>query len=218
MGMVVMFDVVGTLFSFRRVRLAIAPYHPYPDLVRRLCFSRLWQTAFATTLAGGYASIDELSASTLGQVLSLSGIPMGALRQVLAAFGDLEPRDDAAACLARLTATGSTLLALTNDSVESTRSMLAKAQLDRYFDDVVSADEARAHKPHPSAYRLALRRGGVGPEAAVVVSTHAWDVTGAAAVGMNTVWVSGVERLWPLPGGPPGRSVERLGGVPEAVI
>src|SRR5438034_113595 len=38
------------------------------------------------------------------------------------------------------------------------------------------------------------------PAAAVtMIAAHAWDVVGARAVGMDTVWVTRVERCWPLP-------------------
>jgi 2-haloacid dehalogenase len=62
----------------------------------------------------------------------------------------------------------------------------------------------RIFKPHPTVYQLALDRLGVPPHEIAFQSSNAWDVCGAAACGLRTVWIN---RL----GMPP----ERLPGVAE---
>ena len=50
-----------------------------------------------------------------------------------------------------------------------------------------------------------------------MVAAHAWDVQGAAAVGLRTIWVSRVEKAWGFPARPPGVTAASLGDVPRLV-
>jgi len=50
-----------------------------------------------------------------------------------------------------------------------------------------------------------------------MVAAHGWDVTGADAAGMDTVYVRSLEGRWPLPGEPPGQALPSLAEVPQAV-
>jgi 2-haloacid dehalogenase len=57
-------------------------------------------------------------------------------------------------------------------------------------------------KPAPAAYRMVLQAEAVSAEHAVMVAAHDWDIAGAQAVGMQTVFVARGDRV-PLPGWPP---------------
>ena len=45
-------------------------------------------------------------------------------------------------------------------------------------------------KPAPAAYQVALDATGVEPQQAAMVAVHPWDLHGAAAAGMRTIWVN----------------------------
>ncbi|MFE2425067.1 haloacid dehalogenase type II [Streptomyces hokutonensis] len=53
----------------------------------------------------------------------------------------------------------------------------------------LSAEDARAYKPAPEVYRLAVDAAGCPPERVLMVAAHAWDLRGAQAVGMRTAYV-----------------------------
>ena len=53
------------------------------------------------------------------------------------------------------------------------------------FDAVVTAERAGFYKPHPRPYRLALEALGAAPEATLFVAGSAYDLVGAAAIGMK---------------------------------
>ena len=67
----------------------------------------------------------------------------------------------------------------------------------------LSAEDAAAYKPDPAVYRLALDVAALAPERVLMVATHAWDLRGAAALGMRTAYV---ER----PVGDPPTSTDRV--------
>lgn len=53
----------------------------------------------------------------------------------------------------------------------------------------MSAEDARAYKPAPEVYELALDAAGRPAERVLMVAAHAWDLRGAQAVGMRTAYV-----------------------------
>ena len=57
----------------------------------------------------------------------------------------------------------------------------------------------RNYKPHPELYRHALNELGLDADRATLIAAHAWDIVGARAVGMEAVWVTRLEWVWPLP-------------------
>jgi 2-haloacid dehalogenase len=53
----------------------------------------------------------------------------------------------------------------------------------------LSAESARAYKPAPEVYRLALDAAGCPPEKVLMVAAHAWDLRGAQAAGLRAAYV-----------------------------
>lgn len=66
---------------------------------------------------------------------------------------------------------------------------------------IVTAERAGWYKPRPEAYRLALEELGVPAEQTLFVAGSAYDLSGAADVGMPVFWHNRAE-LPPPPGAP----------------
>jgi 2-haloacid dehalogenase len=58
------------------------------------------------------------------------------------------------------------------------------------LDSVLSVDAIAKYKPAPAVYALATRQLGADPDELLFVSANAWDVAGAAAAGLVTVWIN----------------------------
>ncbi|MCB0596069.1 MAG: HAD hydrolase-like protein, partial [Phaeodactylibacter sp.] len=56
-------------------------------------------------------------------------------------------------------------------------------------DEIISADQIRQYKPVPGVYQLAEKGLKLPAENLLFVSSNTWDVAGAAAYGLQTVWV-----------------------------
>jgi len=65
---------------------------------------------------------------------------------------------------------------------------LAAARTGIAFDTIVTAERAGFYKPHPRPYRLALDELGVRPQDCLFVAGSAYDLYGAAAVGLPVYW------------------------------
>ena len=55
---------------------------------------------------------------------------------------------------------------------------------------MLSAEDAGIYKPHREIYHWSAIRLGIRPEAGMMVSSHGWDVGGAAWAGMRSAFVA----------------------------
>ena len=86
-----------------------------------------------------------------------------------------------------------------------------------YFDFVVSSERAGRAKPAPEIFRLALADAGIDAhQVAHVGDDPTNDVSGAAAVGMRTVWYNPQRRPWPG-GSVPDATISELSQLHEAL-
>ena len=80
-------------------------------------------------------------------------------------------------------------MAFSNGVEASIRALLANAGVLPHLEDVVSVDDLHTFKPDPEVYAYLARRTGRAPAETWLVSSNAWDVIGAKAVGLRAVWV-----------------------------
>ncbi|MER0443721.1 haloacid dehalogenase type II [Streptomyces sp. Edi4] len=109
-----------------------------------------------------------------------------AIARLASASQRLRPWEDSRAGLARF-AERFPVLGLSNAARATLLRLTAHAGL--RWHQTLSAEGARAYKPAPQVYRLALRAAGCPPERVLMVAAHAWDLRGAQAVGMRTAYV-----------------------------
>lgn len=105
---------------------------------------------------------------------------------------------------------------VTNGPTEVQHAKLELLGIDRLVDFVLVSEEFGVAKPDPAIFHEALRLAGVGPEEAVFVGDSAeFDMAGAQAAGMPTVWVNRHQCPWTLPDPPPTRQIRTLAELPE---
>ena len=96
------------------------------------------------------------------------------------------------------------------------RAKLALLEVDRRVDFVLVSEEFGVAKPDPEIFREALRLAGVKQEEAIFVGDSVeFDMAGARAAGIPTVWVNRDERPWTEPGPPPTRQIRSLAELPQ---
>ncbi|WP_062206753.1 haloacid dehalogenase type II [Streptomyces sp. NBRC 109706] len=141
------------------------------------------------------ATIDRAAALRVARLAGLTS--PSAIERLATASERLSPWDDSASGLARL-AERFPVLGLTHASRATLLRLNAYAGL--RWHQALSAEDARAYKPAPEVYRLAIDAAGCPPERILMVAAHAWDLRGAQAMGLRTAYVH-------RPGGdPPGGS------------
>ncbi|WP_243373649.1 haloacid dehalogenase type II [Geotalea sp. SG265] len=210
MAKVVIFDLVGTLFSLDTVNEQLEKEGLKGDCWFQECI----QAAMAATLAERYLpfrDVVELSLTNLVEIHGLAGVSVPA---VMEGLKELQPLAGTAECLKKLKGQKIRLAILTNSAKPAAVALLERSGLAPYFEMIVSTDEVEKCKPHPSTYLLAMDRLDADAEDCWMVAAHGWDVYGAAAAGLHTVWIMNRDRRWPFPGVPPGATISSLGELP----
>jgi 2-haloacid dehalogenase len=213
------FDAYGTLFDY-----ASAAARCGDALGDRLGpLNTLWrdkqlQYAWLRSLEGRYADFWQVTGEALDFALATLGIASDGLRaRLMNLYLTLEAFPDAPAMLRQVKAAGLKTAILSNGAPTMLAAAIDHAGLGPMLDAVLSVDEVRIYKPHPSVYQLAVDRLGVPAAAIAFLSSNGWDAYGASAFGMRVIWCNRTgARPERLPG-TPDREIGTLAEVPALV-
>jgi len=189
---VLAFDVYGTL---------IDPFHMEEHL--RAAFgerareaSELWRSkqveySFRRALMKKYRTFDICTEQALRFVSAQMGAPLAdnTLRELLAQYLKLPAYSDVPETLARLAARGSKLVAFSNGTESSVQGLLDHAGVLSRFSRIVSVDRIGRFKPDPAVYEFLVDEMREQKEMVWLISSNPFDVIGAKACGLRTVWV-----------------------------
>ena len=101
----------------------------------------------------------------------------------------MAPFPDVVEGLDRLRDAGHELIVITNSARDTGTLHLDRAGLLDRFERVVGVDEVGAYKPDRRVYAYALDQVGAEASDSWFVAAHDWDIVGAHAAGMRTLFV-----------------------------
>lgn len=105
---------------------------------------------------------------------------------------------------------------VTNGPAEVQRAKLDLLGIDGLVDFAVVSEEFGVAKPDPRIFHEALRRAGVDAgEAIFVGDSPEFDMVGARAAGIPSVWVNRNDVAWNEAGPPPAREIRSLNDLPR---
>ncbi|MBL8680788.1 MAG: haloacid dehalogenase type II [Myxococcales bacterium] len=188
----VAFDLF-TLFDPRRVAVACEAHFPSRGAeVAARWRARQFEYAFVHQAAEHYRDFRSITAAALEHTLASSGLELDrASREALVAvYEQLELWPDTRGSLASLRARGLRLAPLANYTPRMLEALLDRSQLRGAFDQLLSTDRARALKPSPRAYQLAVDAFGLARNEIAFAAFGPWDAAGAAWFGFRTFWMN----------------------------
>src|SRR5580658_4144950 len=154
------FDAYGTLFDVNSAARSAQDslgekWQPLAELWR----SKQLQYTWLRGLAGRHADFWQVTADALDFALSTLKLEDPALRaRLMNLYLALSTYPEVPDTLQRLTAAGMKLAILSNGSPAMLAAAVANAGLAGQFDAVLSVEDVKVYKPHPSVYRLACER------------------------------------------------------------
>lgn len=157
---------------------------------------RAWRAAYLrnTYGEGRYRPYEDLVREAAVEV----GLPLALADELAGRYGELQPWPEAADVLRSLP--GVPLAVATNCSERLGR--IAAGRTGTAFAAIVTAERAGFYKPHPAPYRLALAELGVAAAECLFVAGPAYDLAGAAGIGLRVYWHDRIGMAMP-PGAPP---------------
>ena len=144
----------------------------------------LWRAEYLriTYETGRYRPYEDLVADAA----DATGLPRRLSAELAARYDTLQPWPEANGVLTRLHNAGVPLGVVTNCSEVLGRR--AARRLAVPFRVIVTAERAGFYKPQPQPYELALQEIGVAADHCLFVAGSAYDLFGAARVGLPTWW------------------------------
>ncbi|MGW5126585.1 haloacid dehalogenase type II [Streptomyces sp. NPDC004069] len=191
---VVVFDVLGTMVDEPGgLRAAIHDAVPASDDAAVDQLLTVWQEHVEHEQQRiekhnrAYVNSEIIDREAAQRVADRAGLTSPTVIERLATASQrLKPWNDSLAGLTRL-ARRFPVLGLSHASRATLLRLNAYAGL--RWHQALSAEDARAYKPAPEVYRLAVDAAGCPSERVLMVAAHAWDLRGAQTVGMRTAYV-----------------------------
>ncbi len=162
-------------------------------------FQKLLQLSMTSTAVGApFTDFGTMARHAFEAVDATApgGLADDAFAPVGRAMAALPTYPEVPASLARVRDGGWTTMALTNSAQAMVETQMANAGLIDLFDHVVSVEQVQVYKPAPEPYRHAAVVAGTSPSDMWMVACHDWDLAGARAVGMNTVFIRRPAMSW----------------------
>lgn len=207
---VVLFDLGSTLIYFDASWLEVIPRATLVlsdtlrqhglNLPREEFANRFQQRMFEYYRQRETEFIEYTTQRILRDLLAESGlnsISPNLLRRALDDFyattqAHWQVEEDTHPTLTRLVEQGYRLGLISNASdALDVHTLIDKAGLRNYFEQILISAEVGIRKPHPRIFRLALDFFGVSPPQAVMVGdTLGADILGAHQIGMRSIWIT----------------------------
>lgn len=170
--------------------------------------TRQFEYTWLRTLTGSYKDFWHVTEEALVFATKLLKLELTAERRdrLMQAYLQLKAWPDAAAVLRELKASGLNLVFLSNFTKAMLEAGVQSAGLQGIFEPHLSTDLARAFKPDPRSYQLAVDALKLKREEIAFAAFGGWDAAGAKSFGYPTFWVNRMN----LP-------VEELSVAPDAI-
>jgi 2-haloacid dehalogenase len=159
---------------------------------------RRWRAAYLknTYAEGRYRPYETM----VREAAVASGLSGDLGDRLTARYGELASWPEVAEVLGRLQ--GQVPLGIVTNC-SNALAEIAVARTGIALDAVVTAERAGFYKPHPAPYRLALAELGASPRDCLFVAGSAYDLFGAASVGLPVFWHDRIGMEMPPDAPPP---------------
>ncbi|KAH8900450.1 DAO-domain-containing protein [Thozetella sp. PMI_491] len=204
----VVFDVVGTIFSYDNLfdaidtrfgdRLRAAGIQPK---LLGCCWLETAEREYTyLSLSGRYLPFVKVVEGLFYRMLLYGGIEEPRkfaspddLAYIMAEWHKLKPRPGAAECISKLRDAGFTVWCFTAGDIKRVGGYFAQAGVDMPAENLLSCDTAGVAKPQPEAYAPVLKKLSADGKTPWFAAAHMWDVSTARTVGFRGAYCSVLE-------------------------
>lgn len=184
------FDAYGTLFDVSSAARGAEDslgekWQPLAELWR----AKQLQYTWLRSLAGRYVDFWQVTGDALDFAMFTLRIDDPKLRdRLMKLYLVVSAYPEVLETLERLRRAGIRLAILSNGSPAMLAAAAANAGIANLLDAILSVEEVKVYKPHPSVYALVCERLNMVAARVVFVSSNGWDAYSAKAFGFRTLW------------------------------
>ncbi|TDL22506.1 haloacid dehalogenase, type II [Rickenella mellea] len=217
MSTILAFDIYGTLLDTSRMSEALID-HAGLDAPKATEISALWRRyqleyTWRLNSMNLYEPFHQVTRKSFIHAASEHQLSTNeeTITKLMNAYNNLHSFSDASPALRKLTKLdGVECVVFSNGTEHMVRSALTFGGIDSFPKAIYVADSVRKYKPAPEIYQGLLKSVGkeADPQHCWLVSGNPFDVVGACAQGLSTIWVDRAGKGW----------ADRLGGSPTEVV
>jgi 2-haloacid dehalogenase len=219
------FDAYGTLFDVNSAARSARDL-PEEDALGEKWqpLAELWrakqlQYTWLRSLAGQYKDFWQVTGDALDFALSTLHPADPALRdRLMSLYLRLNAYPEVSETLQRLKAAGMNTAILSNGTPDMLAAAVGNAGISNLLDAVLSVEEVKIYKPHPSVYKLACDRLNVAAGQICFVSSNGWDAYSAKAFGLRVVWCNRFGQEPERIPEPPDAQIISLAELPDIIL
>ena len=159
-------------------------------------FSQVWREkqleySFRRGLMQNYQNFSVCTEQAFDYACLLFGIKITPNQKkiLMDGYKILPPHPDVEEGLSKLKAAGFRMFAFSNGRAVDVQTLLDYADIEGYFEGIVSTDDIKSYKPNPGVYAHFLRQSRSTGSEAWLISSNPFDVIGAISAGMHAAWV-----------------------------
>lgn len=187
---IIVFDVYETLLGMGEMERRI---NTLTDSVRgyTIWFEIFMQYCFVSNSLDNYYDFMSIAKASL----QITGAKLGKkisdddAANLLDLLKHLPVLEEVPSCLSELNDEGYIIIALTNAPEKIVCDRMERTGLVSYFQNVLSAEKVKKYKPEKKVYEWAAKKMDVATSEMLMVTSHAWDIAGAANAGMKTAFL-----------------------------
>jgi 2-haloacid dehalogenase len=184
------FDAYGTLFDVNsaaaQAKDALGEkWQPLADLWRAKQLQYTWLRG----LMGRHADFWQVTGDALDYAMGSLKLDDAPLRErLMSLYLTLSAYPEVKHTLELLKAGGFKLAILSNGAPKMLAAAVANSGIADLLDAVLSVEEVKVFKPHPSVYGLATQKFALEREQICFLSSNSWDAHAAKAFGFHVIW------------------------------
>jgi 2-haloacid dehalogenase len=203
------FDAYGTLFDVNSAaRQAQNTLHENWQQLAEVWRTKQLQYTWLRSLTGRHVDFWQITVEALEFALDSLKLVDPQLRiQLMELYLQISAYPDVPNALARLKNGGLKCAILSNGSPNMLAAAVKNAGINNLLDAVLSVEEVKVYKPHPTVYQLAVDRLGLKEGEICFISSNGWDAYSAKAFGFHVIWCNRS-----------GQTPERIPEAPDAEI
>jgi 2-haloacid dehalogenase len=214
------FDAYGTLFDVdSAARTAQNSLGERWQSLAESWRAKQLQYTWLRGLTGHHRDFWQVTGDALDFAMSTMHVEDSALRsRLMNLYLVLSAYPEVPDVLKRLKTAGMKVAILSNGTPTMLAAAAANAGIADLLDAVLSVEEVKVYKPHPSVYRLACERLKVPAGQVCFVSSNGWDAYSAKAFGFRVLWCN---RSGQCPEGipeTPDGEIATLAALPDLVL
>jgi 2-haloacid dehalogenase len=186
------FDAYGTLFDVNAATAHCAEelggkWQALADTWRLKQLQYTW----LRSLMQRHTDFWQVTGDALDYAMDTHGIDDAGLRKrLMELYLTLDAYEEVADTLATLMKSGLKTAILSNGSPNMLKAAADNAGISASLDAIISVEDIKIFKPHPSVYQMAVDQLGVAADCISFQSSNSWDASAAATFGFRVVWIN----------------------------